>query len=403
MGGWAVLLGVAVAAAIALLGAVAALCFATLFRRQMLIPDGVPEGARVTLILPATGRLPALRGLFEDLRRQTLRPARLIVAVESRDDPAYRRIAEEAPHFPELPVETVVAGASAERAQKCTNLLAAFARLVPEDEYVVSFDADIRPQPWWLAALVGPIAAGRADIVNGYRWEVPQRVSLPIVIVAAIDRGIAVMLRVIDMAAVWGGSVAFSRPALDRLDLPRLMAHAAAEDGVIGLAAEALGLRVLFRRGLRLPTPLDGSFRQLWGFARRQYQLGRMYRPGMWVMVCAFCMADLATRAAVVAAALAAPGAARWVALAALLLLGTLGSLTVLQRQGVSRRLGVDDPPAFVVAQLALVWSFLVAPAFHAAAVWAGFFYSPMVWAHVRYRVDRHGRVLSAVRLPYRP
>jgi hypothetical protein len=31
-------------------------------------------------------------------------------------------------------------------------------------------DADICPQPWWLAALVAPLATDGADLVNGYRW-----------------------------------------------------------------------------------------------------------------------------------------------------------------------------------------------------------------------------------------
>jgi hypothetical protein len=398
--GSALLLAVSTAAAFTLLSTLAALACAVLFRIKMLIPSEVPD-ARATLILPATGPLPDLANLFRDLRRQTLRPARLIVAVESREDPAYDRVASELGNYPELPIELVVAGLSAERGQKCTNLLAALERLGSADDYVVTFDADIRPQPWWLASLVAPMAAGQADIVNGYRWQVPQRLSFFAALVAAIDRGIAVLLRLTNIAAVWGGSLAFTRSALARLDLPRLMARTAAEDGVIGLRAEALGLRVLTRRGLRLPTPLNGSFLSLWRFARRQYQLVRIYRPGVWILVCLFCTADLLARAMLVMAALAAGGLTARLAIAALALLGCLGSATVQQRLGVGRRLGVVDPVAFVMAQHVLVWSFLTIAAFHAAAVWAGFFYSPMVWAHVRYRIDRQGQVVSAVRSPY--
>src|SRR5436309_3433228 len=78
------------------------------------------------------------------------------------------------------------------------------------------------------------------------------------------------------IAAIWGGSVAFTRAALDALDLPRILARADTEDALIGLEADALGLRVVTRRGLRLPTPLSGSLLSLWRFARRQYQFVRL-------------------------------------------------------------------------------------------------------------------------------
>ena len=52
-------------------------------------------------------------------------------------------------------------------------------------------DADIRPQPWWLAALVAPLAAGGADLVNGYRWLVPEPPTPVSILVAHIDHALA--------------------------------------------------------------------------------------------------------------------------------------------------------------------------------------------------------------------
>jgi len=395
-----ILLPVSLAAAVAILIALAALICALVFRTRMLIPGEVPD-ARVTLILPATGPLPGIADLFEELRGQSLRPARLIVAVESEADPAYARVARLKPAYPDLAIELIVAGVSGERAQKCTNILAGLQRLGAVDVYVVLFDADIRPQPWWLAGLIGPLAAGRADIVNAYRWQVPQRTSLATVIGAAIDRGIAVLARIGSNAAVWGGSVAFTRAALDALDLPRILARAVTEDAVIGLEAEALGLRVVTRRGLRLPTPLSGGLVSLWRFTRRQYQLVRLYRPRLWLLASSICTADLLARTTLIIAAFAADAAAARIAVAALVALGLLGSITAELRFAVGRRLGVADPLRFMLAHHALVWSFLPAAAFHASAIWAAFYYSPIVWAHVRSTVERPGRVVGAARSPH--
>src|SRR5439155_21475119 len=122
--------------------------------------------------------------------------------------------------YPQLNMELVVAGLSSLRSQKCTNLLAALAHLDAGDANIVLLDADIRPQPWWLAALVAPLAAGRADIVNGYRWPMPTALSPGVVLVAGIDRAVSVLPRVSQTRTIWGGSLAMTRHALERLDLP---------------------------------------------------------------------------------------------------------------------------------------------------------------------------------------
>jgi cellulose synthase/poly-beta-1,6-N-acetylglucosamine synthase-like glycosyltransferase len=208
-----------IAATFAVFYSLGSLGLALLFAGHLRIPDDQPS-ARVTLVLPATGPLPGLEHLLDALAAQSLRPYRLIVAVESREDPAHRRVAALAERYPQLNIELVVAGLSPLRAQKCTNLLAALARLDADDEHVVLLDADIRPQPWWLAALVAPLAAGRADVVNGYRWPMPNKLSLATALVAWIDRSIAVLPSLSLARTIWGGSLALTRQAIETLDLP---------------------------------------------------------------------------------------------------------------------------------------------------------------------------------------
>ncbi len=385
-------LGTAIIAAVALGIAATATAGAAVFRARMLIPREVPD-VPVTLVLAATGPLPGLEMLFDALLGQTLRPARLIVAVESRDDPAHDRVEALAQGYPALPIELIVAGLSGERAQKCTNLLAALARLRPADSYIVLIDADIRPQPWWLAALVAPLAAGRADIVNGYRWQAPQSVSLATAIGATIDRAIATQPRLDRFRLLWGGSLALTRGALELIDAPASLAHALTEDLVIADRAAALGLRVLTRRGLRVPTPLGDSLAALWRFGRRQYQIVHVYRPAAWWFAAAVTAVDVAARVSLVTAA----STLEPIALGALIALGVLGTLTTGLRRAIGRRLGVADPPGFAPAQHLLVWATLPLAAFHASLVWAAAVRSPVAWAHVRYTI-RRGRVVGASR-----
>jgi len=383
------------AAAVALFYSLWSVALALLFLIQLRVQND-RLSADVTLVLPATGQLPGLEDLLSALTAQSLPPRRLIVAVESREDPAYARVAALAERFPQLKTQLVVAGLSVLRSQKCTNLLAALAQLEAGDAYIVLLDADIRPQPWWLAALVGPLAADRADLVNGYRWPVPARLSLATALVAAIDRAIAVLPRLSQTRPIWGGSLAASRKALDPLDLPSTIGRALTEDLPIGDRAAQTGLRILTRRAVRPPTPIDGKLGELWRFGRRQYQLIRLYRGELWCFAAFVVTTDLIARI-VLLSTLAAWGPS----LPALLIIAALGSSASEIRLAISRKLGVVDAIGFRLAQHLLVWTILPAPVFHASVIWGGVVTSPVVWRHVRYVVDKTGHVIDVTRRPY--
>ena len=387
-----------IAATAAVFLSLGGLALALLFAGHLRIPGELPA-ARVTLVLPLTGPNPDFTKLLAALAAQSLRPRRLIVAVESREDPAFARVAALGGDYRGLKIELVVAGVSGVRSQKCTNLLAALRHLDEADACVALLDADIRPQPWWLAALVAPLAAGRADIVNGYRWPVPQRLSPATVLVAAIDRMIATMPRLGLTRTIWGGSLALTRHALEAIDLSATIGRTVTEDLPIGVRAAATELRVLTRRAIRAPTPLDGSFAELWRFGRRQYQLIRLYRPGLWSYAAGVVTADLAARLALLAilpvAGLAGP------AVPAILLVAVLGSAAQEVRLAAGRRLGVTDGAGFRLTQHLLVWLVLPLPVFHASVIWGGLAASRVRWAHIRYVVDRRGRVTGATRRPH--
>jgi len=387
-----------IAATLAVFYSLGSLGLALLFVGHLRIPEDRPS-ARVTLVLPATGPLPGLERLLDALTAQSLPAHRLIVAVESPQDPAYGRVATVAERYPQLNIELVVAGLSALRGQKCTNLLAALARLHTDDANVVLLDADIRPQPWWLAALVAPLAAGRVDVVNGYRWQVPSKLTLATGLGAAVDRAIAVLPRLRQANTIWGGSLAVTRHALDVLDLPTTIGRTLTEDLPIGDRVAETGLRLLTRRAIRAPTPLGGSFRDLWRFGRRQYQGLLIYRPGLWSYAAFVVTTDLIARLVLLSTLIVA--GASGPALSALLVVAALGSIATEIRLAIGRKLGVRDGIAFRVSQHLLVWTILPVPAFHASVIWGGVVTSPVRWAHTRYVVDRRGRVTGVTRQPY--
>jgi hypothetical protein len=385
------------AAAIVLCWGLGSLACALVFLAKLRIPVAAPA-AGIVLILPATGLVDNLGRLLAALSRQTLRDWRLIIAVEASDDPAFGRAAALAAAHSELAIDIVVAGVCDHRGQKCTNILAALGRLTPADRFVVMLDADICPQPWWLAALVGPLAAGRAEVVNGYRWMVPQPPHLAPLLIADLDRRLAVLPRFAPAAMLWGGSLAMTREALEIVDLSSTFERQVVEDMPIADRLAETRLRLLTRRALRVPTPLRGSWRDMWAFGRRQSQFVRIYRPRLWLIAGGMASADLFARIVLVRDLFAADSVA---ALAILACAAALGSATAELRFAIGRRIGAADGSSTRVCQHLLVWATLPIGAFYVGLIWAGAVVSPVRWAHVRYALDRSGRVYAARRYPY--
>lgn len=344
-------------------------------------PPSRHEHGAVTLILAVTGRTQGLPHLFASLAHQTLRPRRMIAAVESEADPAFAQLAELTPMLP-FPVETVVAGLDDRRSQKATNMIAALARVDADDEAIVFLDADIVPQDDWLSALATPALVGHADLVTGYRWHRVEGAGPVRHMVAWLDRAIALGPRFVATGMVWGGSVAIAREALARMDLPGALASTFSTDGAISRRARALGLHVLTRRAVLVPTPPEGGDREAWAFKKRQLQIVHVYTPGLWLAMGALLHME-ACALPLLLLALLGNVAAGWCV--ALLML--IGGGRALAHDRVGRAVGVRDRGAGLIGQVLFgVLAPFSAP-FTLALYWASARARRIRWRHVEYEV----------------
>jgi cellulose synthase/poly-beta-1,6-N-acetylglucosamine synthase-like glycosyltransferase len=343
------------------------------------------RNATATVILPLTGRAETLEELVAALGAQTLRPRRLVVAVESKDDPAYARILGVMDRAG-FPVEIVVAGAAATQAQKCRNQQAALALVDDADEAIVLMDGDIAPGAGWLSALVSPLVDGTADLVTGHRWQMVAVPRLGAHLVASIDRAVTLMPRPGwgIASVVWGGSLAISRAAAEKMNLRKSLDGTLSDDLTLAERASAAGLRILTRGALLVPSPNRQGLASAWHFARRQYQIGRIYRPWLWRLAAVIIITRLAAWTALFAS-LATTSAPAW-ALVAMAMLAAQKQIAV-GRLGAS--LGLADPPRVHLAQIALGLAQPVADVFHASVILAAAAARRVTWGHVVYRV--HG------------
>ncbi len=384
---------VVVLAAVALFETALGLLASLIFLGRLGLPRAHRSGS-VTLIMPLTGNAPHLDRLLRALDRQSLRPRRLIVSVESKEDPAYGR----AMHLAgtgSFPINIVVAGKATRCAQKCENLIAALQKIDDRDEAVVFLDADILPPPWWLSALVTPLIDGSAEIVNGYRWPTIAAPTVGAHMSAGIERAIAMLPRPRWLSVTWGGSLALSPRALAVLEPGHILADTLSDDFTIGKHAGALGLRVLTRRALLVPTPMEGGLMSVWLFARRQYQICRIYMPSLWWLA----LGTLSTRLVAWGLLLAYMDRVEArMAIAALIALAFTGCLVQAQ---VALRLGFPDTPAAQFVQCLLAVFKPVVDLFHWTAVVAAFASGVVRWSHVTYRVSGPTDVIVRTRDPW--
>jgi hypothetical protein len=371
-----------------------ALAAAVEYLRRLQLPRSKTPG-RATLILPLTGGAPRLEDLLDALAAQTLAPRRLLIAVETIIDPAYSR-AMAVRHRSPFPIEVVIAGPATRCGQKCWNQIAAAERIDIEDDVIVFLDADILPQPWWLAAAVSPIMDGAADVVTGYRWPVAGRHTLGVHLILAIDRAVGLLPRLQWARATWGGTLALSQRTFRVLDLKATLARALIDDSSIGQQAAVHGLRVLTRRALLVQSPVFFDLAQAWRFGQRQSQFVHLHRPVLWGLASFVLTIRLAAWGMVIAdlgTSLVAQGAA-------VLLVG-LAAAKLTVRRRIAARLGYCDPMGTRAAQLALALFEPVVDLFHWSMVVAAASTRRISWGHLTYDVRGPHDVTVVERAPW--
>jgi len=354
------------------------------------------DRASVSIILPVTGAAESFEALLDALNAQTLRPMRLVVSVESREDPAYARVCA-LRYKAQFPVVLVVAGLAARQAQKCRNQQAALDAIDANTQVIVLMDADIQPDPLWLGRLVAPVAAGRYDIMGGHRWQQVVRPCWGAHLVTAVDRAITLLPRIKSGFArvLWGGSIALSVEAARRVDLRGMWDRVLSDDLALARRAARLGLRMGTRGSLMVPSPNGQALGAAWHFARRQYQMCWIYRPVLW----AIGLVSVGFR-------LAGWGAALWMELQtaedlALPVLMLLGGLKPYLIGELARRLGLPDPWRVRVAQVALGLLQPLADLFHLSIIVAACPARRVRWGHVTYRVRGPDDILVGAREPF--
>lgn len=238
--------------------------------RQVETPQGV------VVILSVRDDWDGGPALIEGLRAQTA-DFRLLIAT-SGSCPAAEALALGESRW----IDIVRAGLATDEGQKVHKLRAALRALRADDQYIVFIDSDIVPPLRLVGRLLFPLVRGKADIVTGYRMILPGDGWMP-ALVGAVEMQLATLPRSANATMPWGGAMALTRAAADRLDLDAAMAGRLSDDMAIGLAGWRAELRMRPVRDLLVASPLEGGIASLWAFGVRQYRHIITNSRGMWL------------------------------------------------------------------------------------------------------------------------
>ncbi|MCB9856536.1 MAG: glycosyltransferase [Phycisphaerales bacterium] len=299
---------------------------------------------RVAVIMPCKGVDEKLHETMRKLASQTLRPARVIFTLESRNDSAWKALESWASEWRDLAYEFVEAGLAADRGQKVHNLLAAVERVSDDIDVIVFLDSDAVPGHDWLAHLVAPLKDERVGVSTGYRWYTAFG-GLAAGVRCAWNAATASLLADERLNFCWGGSMALRRERFESMKVRDYWAHALSDDYQLTRATRDAGLTIRFVPRAIVASTDRTTLSGFMEFARRQMIITRICHPALWrssfVLIVNLTIGGLAVAALTICSLAGWYGSqtAGWLALAGWAAIMALAGARAVARQLALRRL----------------------------------------------------------------
>lgn len=261
-------------------------------------PEDLEHRPDAVVVVPAKGVDLDLDATVRSLLAQNYPQYRAVFVVESKDDPAYTRIAQLIEGQDPRQASLLVAGrAPTDVGQKLHNQLFALATLEQRGrgERVWAFlDSDAVPNAAWLGDIVGPLHRSSRDAVcTGYRWLIPkapagqERPSIWSQLASVMNASVACMQGIPGWSQAWGGSMAMLTDTARQGDIMGRWRGALSDDYPATTMSKALGKRVRFVPRCLLPSPVNFDLYSLCNFVRRQYLITRVYAPSLYYLALA--------------------------------------------------------------------------------------------------------------------
>ena len=355
-----------------------------------------PFHPSVALIIAVKGADDRFESHLRAIASQDYPEYRIIYTVQDEHDPAHAAIAR----FIESRADTftpsisiITAGPAQDQGQKVHNLLAALEHLTDIDTAIAFADADTVPPNDWLATLIRPLSNEGISVTSGYRWLIPtasdQAVvpSLPSRLVSVLNASVATAQGPGWRSHAWGGSMALLQTTMHEINLADHWRGSISDDYQMTRAVRLAGRSLSTVPVLLIPSPVEHTWGSLFAFARRQYQITRVYSPFIWLLALfIFTLYTAGWIAALVAAALQLTGWAWGLIIWGAVILADLARAS--QRSKLAAKLfGPEAHPQLAPVFTLERFATPVVMALHAVLVLAGATSNTIRWAGYHYKM----------------
>ncbi len=241
-------------------------------------PGGWP---RLGLIIPLGAVKPETEAALTSLLNQDYPDFIPLIVTAEESGPVQGLLWRLEEQFPGL--RHVVAGLAENCGQKNFNTLAGLRALGSDAQILAFADSSHEAKPDFLRALALPIASGEADFATGYHCVRPMDSGL-----ASLGYSLCVQLMrylqaLGSFTQPWGGAMAMSRAAFERLDIAGLWASNVVDDCSLAAFLFKRGLKVKLCAAALLSTKAHNESWSCWrAWLMRQILFLKFCIPGQW-------------------------------------------------------------------------------------------------------------------------
>ncbi|MBO4313172.1 MAG: glycosyltransferase [Desulfovibrio sp.] len=237
---------------------------------------------KAALIVPVAGTHPRMHDALESLLRQDYPDFVPIFVTATEDEPAAALVGEFSEQHPAL--RHVIAGEAALCGQKNHNLLCGIAEANAAGAACYAFcDSTHLAAPGHLRSLLFPLADGRAVFTTGYHMVNPQDDGI---VTLGYCMSVLIMRLLQSISAFiqpWGGSMAVSREAYERLDISSLWGRTVVDDCALVPFLQRKGIRVHLAASALLTTYAENHRLSVWrSWMARQLLYPKFCVPLQW-------------------------------------------------------------------------------------------------------------------------
>jgi len=247
------------------------------------------KAKRVALILPCKGLDSAFEKNIASFFEQDYENYLLWFVVADESDPAYSELCKLKSQLSQTSkakdVQIFVAGKIDEQ-QKCSqkihNLLYCYEKIGDDIEILAFADSDVCVRSDWLSHLVWPLRQYRYGAASGYRWFIPRKSNLASLALSAVNAKVAQLLGNTRFNQAWGGSMAIRVDVFRKVGLDKIWPKALSDDLSLTYAVKKAGMKLAYVPACLVASYESTTWPELFEFARRQFLITRVSRPGTW-------------------------------------------------------------------------------------------------------------------------